>query len=64
MDAVHHHDGFVNQTLGDGIMALFGAPIAREDHAVQACSAALAMRTAVGELDQRTGRDIAIRIGM
>lgn len=64
MDAVHHHDGFVNQTLGDGIMALFGAPIAREDHAVQACSAALAMRTAVDELNQRTGRDIAIRIGM
>jgi class 3 adenylate cyclase/tetratricopeptide (TPR) repeat protein len=64
MDAVHHHDGFVNQTLGDGIMALFGAPIAREDHAVQACSAAIAMRTAVSELNQRTGRDIAIRIGM
>jgi class 3 adenylate cyclase/tetratricopeptide (TPR) repeat protein len=64
MDAVHQHDGFVNQTLGDGIMALFGAPIAREDHAVQACSAALAMRTAVGELNQTTGRDIAIRIGM
>ena len=64
MDAVHHHEGFVNQTLGDGIMALFGAPIAREDHAVQACSAALAMRTAVGELNQRTGRDIAIRIGI
>ena len=64
MDAVHRHDGFVNQTLGDGIMALFGAPIAREDHAVQACSAAIAMRTAVDELNQRTGRDIAIRIGM
>lgn len=64
MDAVHHHEGFVNQTLGDGIMALFGAPIAREDHAVQACSAALAMRTAVDELNRTTGRDIAIRIGM
>lgn len=64
MDAVHQHDGFVNQTLGDGIMALFGAPIASEDHAVQACSAALAMRTAVEELNRATGRDIAIRIGM
>src|SRR5438270_881693 len=37
MDAVHEHDGFVNQTRGDGIMALFGAPIASEEHAVQAC---------------------------
>jgi len=64
MDAVHQHDGFVNQTLGDGIMALFGAPIASEDHAVQACSAALAMRSAVDELNHVTGRDIAIRIGM
>lgn len=64
MDAVHQHDGFVNQTLGDGIMALFGAPIASEDHAVQACSAALAMRTAVEELNRATGRNIAIRIGI
>lgn len=64
MDAVHQHDGFVNQTLGDGIMALFGAPIASEDHAVQACGAALAMRTAVEKLNRATGRNIAIRIGM
>jgi predicted ATPase/class 3 adenylate cyclase len=64
MDAVHQHDGFVNQTLGDGVMALFGAPIASEDHAVQACRAALAMRTAVHELNQNSGGDIAIRIGI
>jgi hypothetical protein len=43
MDAIHQHDGFVNQVRGDGVMALFGAPIAIEDHAVQACRAALAM---------------------
>ena len=42
MDAIHEHDGFVNQVRGDGVMALFGAPIATEDHAVQACSAAIA----------------------
>jgi class 3 adenylate cyclase len=42
MDAVHHYDDTVNQVMGDGIMALFGAPIAHEDHAVRACYAALA----------------------
>jgi class 3 adenylate cyclase/tetratricopeptide (TPR) repeat protein len=64
MDAVHQHEGFVNQSRGDGIMALFGAPIASEDHAVQACRAALAMRAAVGTLRQKDGSDIAIRVGM
>src|SRR5919201_1048167 len=41
MDAVHRDEGTVNQVMGDGIMALFGAPIAHEDHAVRACYAAL-----------------------
>ena len=40
MDAVHRYEGTVNQVLGDGIMALFGAPVAHEDHAVRACYAA------------------------
>ncbi|HWH79146.1 MAG TPA: adenylate/guanylate cyclase domain-containing protein, partial [Candidatus Binatus sp.] len=44
MDAVHRYDGTVNQVLGDGIMALFGAPLAHEDHALRACYAALAMQ--------------------
>ena len=44
MEAVHRYEGTVNQVLGDGIMALFGAPIAHEDHAVRACYAALAMQ--------------------
>jgi class 3 adenylate cyclase len=35
MDAVHAHEGTVNQVMGDGIMALFGAPIARKDHAMR-----------------------------
>jgi class 3 adenylate cyclase/tetratricopeptide (TPR) repeat protein len=44
MDAVHHYEGTVNQVLGDGIMALFGAPLTHEDHAVRACYAALKMQ--------------------
>jgi class 3 adenylate cyclase len=40
MDAVHRYEGTVNQVMGDGIMALFGAPVAHEDHAVRACYAA------------------------
>ena len=44
MEAVHRFEGTVNQVLGDGIMALFGAPIAHEDHALRACYAALAMQ--------------------
>jgi len=44
MAAVHRYEGTVNQVMGDGIMALFGAPIAHEDHAVRACYAALALR--------------------
>jgi class 3 adenylate cyclase len=44
---VHRYEGTVNQVMGDGIMALFGAPIAHEDHAVRACYAALAMQEAL-----------------
>jgi len=59
MDAVHHYEGTVNRVQGDGIMALFGAPLALEDHAVRACCAALAMQENVagtaGELEIRVG---------
>src|SRR5262249_5207996 len=47
MEAVHRYEGTVNQVMGDGIMALFGAPLAHEDHAVRACYAALRMQVAV-----------------
>jgi class 3 adenylate cyclase len=47
MEAVHHYEGTVNQVMGDGIMALFGAPLAHEDHAVRACYAALRMQRRV-----------------
>jgi class 3 adenylate cyclase len=39
MEAVHRYEGTVNQVMGDGIMALFGAPVAHEDHGVRACYA-------------------------
>src|SRR5262249_52119101 len=47
MDAVHRYEGTVNQVMGDGIMALFGAPLAHEDHAIRACYAALALQDAI-----------------
>jgi class 3 adenylate cyclase/tetratricopeptide (TPR) repeat protein len=68
MEAVHHYEGTVNQVMGDGIMALFGAPLAHEDHAVRACYAALRMQESVkryAEVARRTaGVPIHIRVGM
>jgi class 3 adenylate cyclase len=54
MEAVHRYEGTVNQVMGDGIMALFGAPVAHEDHAVRACYAALRMQELVRRPRQRT----------
>jgi class 3 adenylate cyclase len=68
MVAVHRYEGTVNQVMGDGIMALFGAPIAHEDHAVRACTAALAMQEAIrryGEEVRRThGIMVQMRVGL
>jgi len=68
MEAVHRYEGTVNQVMGDGIMALFGAPLAHEDHAVRAGYAALRMQESVkkyAESIQRTeGIPIQIRVGM
>src|SRR5262245_50448556 len=68
MAAVHRYEGTVNQVMGDGIMALFGAPVAHEDHAVRACYTALAMQAALrryGEEVRRThGLAVQSRVGL
>src|SRR5215475_15420086 len=68
MDAVHRFEGTVNQVLGDGIMALFGAPIAHEDHALRACYAALAMQVAMhaytDEVRRTRGLELRMRVGL
>jgi class 3 adenylate cyclase/tetratricopeptide (TPR) repeat protein len=68
MAAVHRYEGTVNQVMGDGIMALFGAPLAHEDHAVRACYAALAMQEAMrrysAEVRRTHGVEVQIRVGL
>jgi len=68
MEAVHRYEGTVNQVMGDGIMALFGAPIALEDHAVRACYAALRMQASLatlrGQLLRSHGVSIQTRVGL
>jgi hypothetical protein len=64
MDAVHRYEGTVNQVMGDGIMALFGAPIAHEDHAVRACYAALAMQDAIRRYSEEVRRTHGIAVQM
>jgi hypothetical protein len=68
MEAVHRYEGTVNQIMGDGIMALFGAPLAHEGHAVRACYAALAMQEAIrrysAEVRCTHGVEVQIRVGL
>jgi class 3 adenylate cyclase len=68
MDAVHRFEGTVNQVMGDGIMALFGAPLAHEDHALRACYAALDMQERVKRYAEAVRRSeaavVKIRVGL
>ena len=68
MEAVHRYEGTVNQVMGDGIMALFGAPLAHEDHAVRACYAAIdlqrEMRQLTEALRQSHGVTVQARVGL
>jgi Adenylate and Guanylate cyclase catalytic domain len=64
MAGVHRYEGTVNQVLGDGIMALFGAPIAHEDRAVRACYAALTMQEAMRRYSEEVRRTHGIAVQM
>jgi class 3 adenylate cyclase len=68
IDAVHRFEGTVNQVMGDGIMALFGAPIAHEDHAVRAGYAALRIQESIGalaaQLQQQHAIAARVRVGL
>src|SRR5262245_54081695 len=67
-DGVHRFEGTVNQYTGDGIMAIFGAPIAHEDHARHACYAALYLRDELkryaDDLPSKTALNFSVRMGM
>jgi class 3 adenylate cyclase len=67
-DGVHRFEGTVNKFTGDGIMALFGAPIAHEDHARRACYAALHLRDELAryaaELRREHGLSFSVRMGL
>ena len=69
MEAVHRFEGTVNQVMGDGIMALFGAPLAHEDHAVRACYAALlrmqeSLKRYADDTRRAHGVEVQIRVGL
>ena len=68
IEAVHRYEGTVNSVMGDGIMALFGAPLAHEDHAVRACYAALRMQESIAryseEVQRNQGVPIMVRVGV
>ncbi len=68
MEAVHRYEGTVTRVMGDGIMALFGAPLAHEDHALRSCYAALAMhesmRRQIDKLRREHGFTLQIRVGI
>jgi class 3 adenylate cyclase len=68
IDEIHNYEGTINQFTGDGVMALFGAPVAHEDHAQRARNAALAVQKSMvtygNDLKKRFGIDFKMRIGL
>jgi len=64
LSEVHHYGGTINQFLGDGFMALFGAPLAHEDHARRAVLAALDIQKELDGLAVRTGQNLRVRMGL
>jgi len=68
MDEIHRFEGTINQFTGDGVMALFGAPLAHEDHAQRACHAALSIQNSLSAYGDKvkadTGIEFKMRIGL
>jgi class 3 adenylate cyclase/tetratricopeptide (TPR) repeat protein len=64
MNEIHKYEGTINQFTGDGVMALFSAPVAHEDHAQRACHAALSIHEALGEYGGKVARDFGVDFKM
>src|SRR5210317_439204 len=64
MDEIHKYEGTINQFTGDGVMALFGAPVAHEDHAQRSCYAALSIQKLISEYGEKTTNDLGIDFQM
>jgi class 3 adenylate cyclase/tetratricopeptide (TPR) repeat protein len=64
MDEIHRYEGSIDKFTGDGVMALFGAPVAHEDHAQRACYAALAIQKAMGEYGDKIEKDCGVEFKM
>jgi len=64
MDETHKFEGTINQFTGDGVMALFGAPVSHEDHAQRACQAALSIQKAIGEYGEKIEKDCGVEFKM
>jgi len=64
MDEIHRYEGTINQFTGDGVMALFGAPIAHENHAQRACYAALAIQRALEDYGEKLRVDYGVEFKM
>ena len=64
MSEIHTYEGTINQFTGDGVMALFGAPVAHEDHAQRACHAALAIQKSIAEYGEKIKKDLAVEFKM
>jgi class 3 adenylate cyclase/predicted ATPase len=64
MDEIHKYEGTINQFTGDGVMALFGAPVAHEDHAQRACYAALYLQKSIGEYSEKIKKDYGVEFEM
>ncbi|MGD2187220.1 MAG: adenylate/guanylate cyclase domain-containing protein [Desulfobacterales bacterium] len=64
MDEIHKYEGTINQFTGDGVMALFGAPVAYEDHAQRACYSALFIQKAIEEYSEKVKKDCGVDFKM